>query len=1025
MRSCWKASAAGLVLITASAAANVTPTRLRCEYATNPLGIDVARPQLSWALESRQRGQVQTAYQILVAGTEEDLRRVGSAHQEEGEGEHRAAEDGHRDADGGHSPAYWDSGKVASSQTIGITYAGRPLASGTRVYWKVRAWDKDDKPSDWSEPAWWETALLNPDDWQGPWITRNSSPPVRGLRDPDHPVGGLSEPDPAAVRSGSETPGAKSGAQTPHAKSGSQTPPTDPYADHPAPMFRKEFTATRNIRRARLYISGVGYYELHINGERVSDHVLDPAWTTYSKRVLYSAYDVTPLLRKGPNALGVILGNGWYNPLPLRMWGRYNLRDALTVGSPQFILQLNIEYADGSREGISSGESWKVADSPILKNNVYLGEVYDARREQSGWDSPGFDDAKWQPAVTTERAAPSDRVYPGRNTERAAPASASAPQPLGALRAQAIEPIKITRTIKALKITEPKPGTYIFDMGRNFAGWVTLRVRAPAGTTIKLRYGELLYPDGMLNVMTSVCGQIKQPGMGGPGAPPLAYQSETYICKGEGTETYTPRFTFHGFRYVEMTGYPGRPTLDTLEGRRLNSAVEEAGSFACSNKLFNRIEEMVRWTILSNMFSVQSDCPHREKFGYGGDIVASSEMAILNLGMERFYTKAAVDLEDAADPNGGMTETAPFVGIASDGLGGNAGPIGWGTAFPVLQWNLYQYYGNRRILEEQYDATKRWVAFVQSKAADGILDNGISDHESLVPKPRALTGTTFYYCNVHLLSRIAGVLGHKADADHYAALARTIKDAFNRKFLAPGTGRYDAATQACQAFALYFDLVPPAERSAALDVLVNDIMTTHKGHLSTGIFGTKYMLNALTDAGRADVAYTIVNQKTFPGWGHMLEGGATTLWEHWEFSDNTYSHNHPMFGSVSEWFFKAIAGINAAPDAVGFDKIIIRPHVVGDLTWAKARYESVRGTIASEWKTEGDTLTLSLTIPPNATVLVYVPAGSDSVIREGDKPAENAEGVKRERVEPGAVVYRVASGSYRFVTQRFARPAGR
>lgn len=933
----WKTPAvtAGAILISvASVMANVKPARLRCEYATNPLGIDAPRPHLSWILESDQRGQIQTAYQILVASNEAAI-KAGNAD-------------------------LWDSGKIASAQSLGVAYAGKPLRSGDRVYWKVRVWDKDANASDYSPPAWWEMGLLDPADWSGKWI----------------------------------------GGHAPKI-----TAPEQLYDEHPAPMFRKAFASSKEIRRARAYVSGLGYYELHINGERVGDHVLDPAWTTYSKRVYYATYDVTSLLRQGDNAIGMILGNGWYNPLPLRMWGQYNIREALTIGEPRFILQLNIEYTDGTRRSIASGEGWKVGDSAIRKNSVYLGEVYDARREQPGWDAPGFDDTKWQPATLAERAA-----------------QASVPEPLGPLQAQPVEPIKITRTIKPVRITEPKPATFIFDMGQNFGGWVTLRVKGPASTTVKLRYGELLYPDGTLNVMTSVCGQIKRAGLGGPGAPPVAYQSETYILKGEGTETYTPRFTFHGFRYVEVTGFPGKPTLDAIEGLRLNSAVDAVGTFACSNDLLNRIQEMIRWTLLSNMFSVQSDCPHREKFGYGGDIIASSEMAMLNLDMARFYTKAAIDLTDAADPNGGITETAPFVGIVSDGLGGTAGPIGWGTGFPVLQWQLNQYYGNRQVMEEQYDATKRWIALLESKAVDGILDNGISDHESLVPKPRALTGTAFYYYNVRLLAQIADLLGHKADAQRYATLANSIKEAFNKRFLAPGTGRYDTATQACQAFALYFDLVPPAEKKAALDVLVDNVMVANKGHLNTGIFGTKYMLNTLTDAGRTDVAYTIAGQKTFPGWGHMLANGATTQWEHWEFSDNTYSHNHPMFGSVSEWFIKALAGINPAPNAVGFDKIVIRPHVLGDLTWAKATYDSIRGPVASAWKLDGDALTLDVTIPPNTTATVYVPARGDAVITEGTTPADKAAGVERLGVQDGVAIYRVASGTYQFTSKGFAKP---
>lgn len=907
--------------VTGWSVAGVNPAQLKCEYLTNPLGVEARRPRLSWVLESSERGQVQTAYQILVAGSLERLK----ADQAD----------------------LWDSGRVASSQSVHVLYDGKPLTSGMRAWWKVRIWDRQGATSACSEPAWWEMALLEKGDWQGAWIC-----------------------------SPSPTPGNEA----------------EMYAEHPAPLLRKDFSTGKDVRRARAYVSGLGYYELRLNGQRVGDHLLDPGWTTYSKRVLYSTYDVTSQIRSGANAVGVMLGNGWYNPLPLRMWGRFNLREALTIGRPRVILQLNIEYVDGTRQSVVTDTSWKVGDGPIVRNSVYLGEVYDARREQKGWDRPGFADSAWKPA-----AASSESVGP--------------------LCAQMQPPIRCTRVLKPVKITEPKPGAFIVDMGQNFSGWVRLRVKGSPGTKVQLRYGELLRPDGTLNPMTSVAGQVKQAGTGGPGAPPIAWQSETYILKGGDEEVYTPRFTFHGFRYVEVTGYPGRPGPEALEGLRLNTAVEEAGRFSCSNEMLNRIQEMTRWTLLSNMFSVQSDCPHREKFGYGGDIVASSEMGILNYDMSNFYAKVVRDHADAVRGNGGFTETAPYVGIADAGLGDQSGPIGWGTAHPLLQWQLYKYYGEKQLLEEQYDTTRRWVELLRSKAVEGILENGISDHESLVPKPVALTGTAFYYYNVRLMSRIAETLGRASDSKEYGEAAQQIKTAFNRRFLKPGTGRYDAGTQACQAFALFFDLVPENEQAAALDVLVKDIQETRKGHLSTGIFGTKYMLNVLGASERADVAYTVVNQKTFPGWGHMLEGGATTLWEHWEYSDNTFSHNHPMFGSVSEWFYKVLGGISPAPDAVGFDKIIIRPRVLGDLTWAKSSYRSIRGRIESEWRKEGDTLTMKVTVPPNASAMVFVPTKDASAVTESAGPAAKADGVHFIAEKGGLALFRVGSGSYVFISR--------
>lgn len=915
----------------------IRPTALRCESSVNPLGIDARQPRLAWELEHArvgERRQSQTAYQILVASTEGRLR--------------------------GNRGDLWDSGKVEHPQgkfalqrstapgtrSLDIAYGGTPLQSRQRVYWKVRVWDAQGRPSEYSAPAWWEMALLRPEDWQGSWISRR-----------------------------------RVGVQTIQER----------FGDDPAPLLRREFTVGKKLRRARASIAGLGYYELRLNGQRVGDHVLDPGWTDYRKRVLYSTYDVTSLLKTGGNAVGIMLGNGWYNPLPLPLFGRFDLRNELLVGEPRAILQLDLEYEDGTTEAVVTDENWKAAPGPIIRNSVYLGEHYDARKEQAGWDRPGFSREGWESVVLADRR-----------------------QRVGPLQAQFLPPIRATRALRTVKVTEPKPGVFVCDLGQNFAGWARLRARGPAGTKITLRYGELIYPDGTLNPMTAVMTQIKNRRQNAAiGAPETAWQTDSYTLRGEGEEVYTPRFTFHGFRYVELTGFPGRPDLGTIEGLLLHSDVESAGEFSCSNPMFNRLQEVVRWTQLSNMFSVQSDCPHREKLGYGGDIVAASEMGILNFDMARFYRKAVLDLADAQRPNGGFTETAPYVGIADEGLGEGAGPIGWGTAHPLLVWQLYQYYGDRQTLQEQWPRVERWVAFLKTKEQDGILDNGISDHESLVPKPRALTGTGFYYLNLRLAEWMTAVLGRGEQSARYGADAERVKAAFNRRFLTPGAGKYDSGTQACQAFALHLELVPDAEKQAALDHLVRDITQTHKGHLSTGIFGTKYMLRALTDLGRADVAYTVADQRTFPGWGHMLENGATTLWEHWAFSDNVYSHNHPMFGSVSEWFFRALAGINPDAGAEGFNRVVIRPQPVAGLDWAKGRYRSARGPVLSEWRKANGRLTLTVELPPGVSADVWVPARPADVL-EGGAPAEKATGVSLHGTAGGTSIFTIGSGRYTF-----------
>jgi alpha-L-rhamnosidase len=838
----------------------------------------------------------------------------------------------------------WDSGKVHSAESLGIAYAGPALRSGQRCFWKVRVWDGRGRPSAWSPAESWEMALLKDAPWRARWISDGKPVPAND---------------------------------------------EDFYRDDPAPLVRKEFVAPERTVRARLYISGLGYYEASINGRRVGDRVLDPGWTNYGKRVFYSVYDVTASIQAGLNCIGVMLGNGWWNPLPLLMWGSRNLRADLPVGRPCLIAQLVIEGEDGSVTTVATGPDWQVRGGPVLRNSVYLGEVYDARREIPGWDSPGAIGTSWAPAV----------LCPG---------------PSGALQAQPQPPIRVTTRLRPIRVSAPRPGAALYDFGRNFAGWARLRLRAPAGTRIRIRFGELLGKSGDLNPLTSVCGQIKgrlKDGLpvGGPGAPDLAEQSDTYIARGGGEEVYTPRFTFHGFRYAEVTGLPGPPDLDDLEGLRLNADVAESGEFSCSNDLFNRIQDMVRWTFLSNIFSVQSDCPHREKFGYGGDLVATVDAFLANFDMAGFYGKAAADWADAAREDGMLTDTAPFVGIQYCGLA-------WAMAHPLLQTKLVQHYGDRRLAEDQYDTASRWLDLVARSNSDGLIREGLADHESLELTPVPALVTPLYHETALMASRLAGLLGRRADEARYGDLAAFIAAAYRSKVLGSAPGRYEAMTQAGLAVALGLGLIPDAEAAAAFDALVAKVSTAEGPRLATGIFGTKYLLDVLSRRGRADLAWSLVNGKAFPGWGYMLDRGATTLWEHWAFSDDTYSHNHPMFGSVSEWLFAWVAGIQPDPAAFGFDKIVFRPQPVGDLAWAKARVRTVRGEVRSEWRLDGRRFVLDVTVPANTTATVYIPGTDPAAVREGGGPAASSEGVAFRGVEAGACVYAIGSGRYEFST---------
>jgi alpha-L-rhamnosidase len=906
---------AGVGNINCGNSRGVRLTNLRCEYRVDPLGIDTERPRLSWVLESGERGQGQTAYRILVADRLEKLAR------DEGN--------------------LWDSGRVASTETIQIEYEGSSLTSGLKCFWKVRIWDRDHRPSKWSRHAFWECALLEPEDWKGTWISDGKPVPVKD---------------------------------------------EDFYREDPAPLFRRAFAVDKEIARARLYITGLGYYEARINGRRVGDQVLDPGWTDYRDRVFYSTYDVTDLLQKGENCLGIMLGNGWYNPLPLRMWGRLNLREHLPVGRPCLIAQLELGFADGTRQALVSDSTWKFREGPIRRNNIYLGELYDSRLEVPGWDLPGFEGDPWENAK--EATAPGGR-----------------------LQAQPLPPVRATEELDPIAVTQPRPGTVIYDMGENFSGWIRLRVGAPTGTEISLRYGELLYPDGTLNPMTSVAGQIKgkrRDGalIGGPGSPETAEQRDVYFAKGLEEEFYSPRFTFHAFRYVEVTGYTSRPELEDLTGFRLHSDVEAVGFFECSDPLFNRIQDMTRRTFLSNIFSVQSDCPHRERFGYGGDLAVTGEAFMLNYDMAAFYAKAVRDWHDAALPDGMLTDTAPFVGIQYCG-------VAWAMVHPLLQRQLHRYYGERRLIEEQYPTSRRWLDLVAGRNPEHIILEGLSDHEGLEPAPAPKMVTPLYLESARLLAWLAGFMGQTEDQSRYEYLADAIQAAYLAQFLGRDTGRIEPVSQAGQAFALALDLLPREEREAALDVLLREIEEVG-GHLTTGIFGTRFLLDALSQAGHADTVAEIIRKKTFPGWAFMLEQGATTLWEHWEFSDNTFSHNHPMFGSVSEWFFKWLAGIQPHPEAVGFDRILIRPQPVTGVDWAEARYASIRGEISVHWKKKKNKFFLRVIIPPNTRAEIYVPTSDPASVREGNRPASSAPGLRFLGQAAGCAVFQAESGVYEF-----------
>lgn len=911
--------AAVLGLINSAAAVN--PVALRCDGLSNPLAVSAA-PQLSWRIESGERGQASAAFQIQVASSAELL----------------AAD----------KADLWDSGKLPTERSPLVSYVGKPLSPGQVGHWKVRCWDTNGTVSAWSPVATWETAPLTPPDWQGArWIDDG-----RANSDRDE----------------------------------------DFYQPDPAPLLRREFTLGKPVARARLYVAGLGLCLPSLNGTRVEDHVLDPPWTAFDKRILFRTHDVTGQLAEGKNCLGLSLGNGWFNPLPLRMWGQRNIRGSLVTGRPRAIACLVVDHPDGTHTTLTTGPEWTTAEGPTLRNSLYLGEERDARRALPGWDRAGFAAAGWNPVHVN--GAPLDPL-----------------QPLIML------PIRAEKPIPAVAVTTPTNGVHIVDFGTNFTGVPEVDLRVPVGTRVSFRFGELLKPDGSLNPLTSVCGQIKGTrkqkdgsimSVGGPGAPEIAWQQDVFIARGGGLERYRPDFTFHGFRFMEITGLPEPPKPSDCRGLPLHTELPDAGSFTCSNERLNRIQQMCRRTFLSNVISVQSDCPHRERFGYGGDIVATSEAFLMNFDMAGFYAKTVRDWGDAARPDGRFTDTAPFVGIDYCG-------VGWSMVHPLLLEQLHQHYGNRQLLDTQLPAAIRWLHGEATRRKDGLVTSGLGDHEALAKARGPALSTPMFIDAARRIARLARLTGQADEAARCIALADESAAAWAKAFLDPSTGQVGDGSQSEQTFALGFHAAPPASQAAVFSRLIADLTAPADGpRLTTGIFGTHLLLEQLAQQGRSDLAYALADRKTMPSWGWMLENDATTLWEHWAGSDGTFSHNHPMFGSISAWFFRWLGGIQPANDAVGFDRILIRPQPVPELHWVKCSHQSVRGLIESNWTVTATGTEFAIAIPPGATAIVELPARATDTITESGQPLDLAKGVTSLPPTPKLRRFAVGSGDYRF-----------
>ena len=1048
----------------AATRAPVVVDRLRVDDLRDPLGIDDVRPRLSWQLRSRGHDVVQRAYELRAASSPERL-----AH-----------------------PDLWSSGKVVSSTSTGVPYAGRALGSRDRVWWQARVWDADGRPSAWSAPAHFEVGLLDEGDWSARWIgnpdwlhrepepavvriaprtaryvrvdvtklglpIREGSSLVSRLQLAELVVTDSSAPDSDLARGGAvtaseqavyagkweprfltdgslttdaaplgytsktyarrelarsiwltvdlgqprrfdevrlyprtdtltddgKTPNFPSSytVQTSDAADGpfdvaatvTDAEPPPPYQVDlpPLPLFAKQFALDKPVRSARLYATGVGVYAATVNGMPVADAVLEPPNTDYRRRVVYSTYDVTRLLRRGANALGVALGNGTFNVPPTP--DRYT-KFVAALGAPRALMQLEVTYADGTTERIASDPSWRTTLGPTTFGTWYGGEDYDARREQPGWDRPQADLSGWRAAETT--------TPPAAGTE------------LSARMAPPIEPVERFRTVA---VTEPKPGTYVFDLGTNFAGWEQLRLRGPAGTTVTVRPGERLGADGLVDQSTMI--------RGGDVWPPIV---DHYTLSGRGVETWHPSFSYHGFRYVEVTGLPGRATADMVSGVALSAARERSGEFSSSSALLNGVHGLIDRSLQSNLMSIPTDCPDREKLGWLEEVHLQFGTLSRSYDVAAYWRDYMRTVEEAQEPSGLVPDIAPQYVVFSGDVHDEPN---WGSAIVMAPWKSYLAYGDTRRLSDRWDAMVRYFDYLRSRASGNIVAYGLGDWGAIdTTTPDGVTATYAYHQDAVTLAKVARVLGKEAEARSYAALADEIADAFNARFLDAEHGTYANGTQASDALALDMGVVPAELRERVVDHLVASIRAAGD-HLTVGEVALPALLRALSAAGRDDVVYDVATQTTNPSYGYQLVHGATSLTEYWDGPTGYGSQNHWMMAGIGEWLSSGLGGIQAAPDAVGYDELVIRPAVVGRLTHAEASYRTPYGEVRSAWRRQGRTVELDVTVPANSAATVEMP------VWEGAPGRPSAShGARFLGVEHGRARYRVGSGRWSFVT---------
>jgi alpha-L-rhamnosidase len=740
----------------------------------------------------------------------------------------------------------------------------------------------------------------------------------------------------------------------------------------PAPFLRTSFSCNKNIRRATAYSSALGLYELYINGKRIGKDYFSPGWTDYNKRIYYNTHDVASALKQGKNAIGAIVADGWYSGY----YGFHRRRNHYG-DKPRFLLQLEIEYDDGSAETITSNKNWKASCGPFLEADLLMGETYDGRKEISGWDLPGFNDSSWKPVSTgiPEGFSPILENHPGN-------------------------PVRLIEEIQVKTISEPNPGVFVFDLAQNMVGVVRIKVKGKPGQPITLRYAERLNPDGTIYTQ-NLRG---------------ARATDTYFPKSASGETWSPRFTFHGFQYVEITGLPDKPPLGAVTGLVLHSDMQRTGDFECSEPLVNRLFQNILWGQKGNYLEVPTDCPQRdERLGWTGDAQVFIPTGIYNMDIAAFFTKWMKDMEDAQLDNGCFADVAPRLDVGG-------GSPAWADAGIVCPYTIYESYGDVRILERNYVAMTRYMNFLENRAKDFLQPSmGYGDWLSTgANTPKEVIATAYYAYSANLMSKIAGALGKTGDVEKYKTLFENIKSAFNNAYVSEKS-HIKGRTQTDYLLALVFDLLPEEKRSAALDHLIGDIKERDV-HLSSGFVGTRHALPILSQMDHNDLAHQLLLTETFPSWLFQVKNGATTIWERWDGwtpekgfqNPGMNSFNHYAFGCVGEWIYGYVLGIQA--EEPGYKKIVIRPRPSKRFSYAKGHYDSINGRIAVSWRIEGKAFHLDVEIPTNTTAIIYIPAGEHSTILEDGKPAAESEGVTFLRKEKDAMAYKLGSGSYSFVS---------